>query len=202
MSKSLSAGRIADDASCGPSLDEVPGPRTPTVQGLLDAGRRDAPARGDDERVWSALCRRFMRSPAGHRLSAAMLISVLGVCGCAPKNDAPQANTPSTQPTFTSYPQYAPATTSAGAVPVAPTTPAVGSTASATTYPSAPAQTGTSAMAVPGPLALPCQNDQSCMLARCNVQYQKCAYPCQSQVDCAQNAACNQATGLCIPAGR
>jgi hypothetical protein len=56
-------------------------------------------------------------------------------------------------------------------------------------------------MATPGPLALPCQNDSACGFARCNTQYQKCAFPCQSQVDCAAGNTCNTMTGLCLPGG-
>jgi hypothetical protein len=62
----------------------------------------------------------------------------------------------------------------------------------------APAAGGT--MATPGPLALPCQNDSACGFAKCNVQFQKCAFPCQNTaVDCAPGNACNTATGLCLP---
>ena len=56
-------------------------------------------------------------------------------------------------------------------------------------------------MATPGPLALPCQNDAACGFAKCNVQYQKCAFPCQGPVDCAAGNSCNAATGLCLPGG-
>ncbi|HEX3598032.1 MAG TPA: hypothetical protein VHU80_23140, partial [Polyangiaceae bacterium] len=65
--------------------------------------------------------------------------------------------------------------------------------------PAAPAAGGT--MATPGPLALPCQNDSACGFARCNVQYSKCAFPCQSQVDCGAGNSCNTMTGLCLPGG-
>ncbi len=54
-------------------------------------------------------------------------------------------------------------------------------------------------MAVPGPLAFPCQNDSACGLAHCNTQYGKCAFPCQSDVDCIQGASCNAMTGFCLP---
>jgi hypothetical protein len=78
------------------------------------------------------------------------------------------------------YPQAAPAaTTPAGAA--------------------APAGAVGGQMATPGPLALPCQNDGACGFARCNVQFQKCAFPCQGPVDCAQGNSCNTMTGLCLP---
>jgi hypothetical protein len=57
------------------------------------------------------------------------------------------------------------------------------------------------AMATPGPFALPCQNDGACGLARCNTQFQKCAFPCQSAADCNATASCNPMTGLCLPGG-
>ena len=58
------------------------------------------------------------------------------------------------------------------------------------------------AMAVPGPTALPCQNDSSCMTHKCNTQYGKCAFPCQSDADCIQGSTCFVAGGAlaaCIP---
>lgn len=61
--------------------------------------------------------------------------------------------------------------------------------------PAAPAAGGT--LATPGPLALPCTTDANCGLAKCNTQYGKCTFPCQSDFDCATGATC-QAT-LCIP---
>jgi len=57
-------------------------------------------------------------------------------------------------------------------------------------------------MAVPGPTALPCQNDSSCMTHRCNTQYGKCAFPCQSDADCVQGSSCVGAgnpLAACIP---
>lgn len=60
-------------------------------------------------------------------------------------------------------------------------------------YTPAPAET----MATPGPLALPCQNDSACGLHRCNVQHQKCAFPCQGPVDCAGGNQCLM--GVCAP---
>ena len=60
-----------------------------------------------------------------------------------------------------------------------------------------PAGAAPGQMATPGPLALPCQNDSGCGLARCNVQFQKCAFPCaNTAVDCIQGAQCNATTGF------
>lgn len=72
-------------------------------------------------------------------------------------------------------------------------------------YPGEPGQPGAPApgqMAVPGPTALACQNDSQCMTHRCNLQYQKCAFPCQSDADCIQGTTCFLAGGAlaaCMP---
>jgi hypothetical protein len=62
--------------------------------------------------------------------------------------------------------------------------------------PPAPAASGQ--MAVPGPVAFQCQNDVPCGTHHCNVQYGKCAFPCQSNVDCISPNSC--VMGLCVPA--
>jgi hypothetical protein len=79
--------------------------------------------------------------------------------------------------------------------------------ATATTqYPSAPPPVATAAptapqaagqMAVPGPIAFQCQNDVPCGTHHCNVQYGKCAFPCQSAADCITPNQCM--AGLCVP---
>jgi hypothetical protein len=110
-----------------------------------------------------------------------------------PAQGAPQQGYVQQQPTAAppgTYPQqgYAqPAPAPVGAAPVA-------------AAPGA-APTGAAPMATPGPLALPCQNDQACGLAHCNTQYGKCAFPCQSAADCIQGASCNAMTGFCLPGG-
>lgn len=67
------------------------------------------------------------------------------------------------------------------------------------TAPMGPAPAPTPTMAVPGPLALPCQSDAMCGTGKCNTQYSKCAFPCQSAADCAAGNSCNPMTGLCLP---
>lgn len=52
-------------------------------------------------------------------------------------------------------------------------------------------------MSVPGPAAMPCQNDGACLAHRCNVQYGKCAFPCQTPNDCAAGMGCMM--GVCAP---
>ena len=57
-------------------------------------------------------------------------------------------------------------------------------------------------MATPGPTALACQNDSQCMTHRCNLQYQKCAFPCLSAADCIQGTTWFVAGGpaaACLP---
>jgi hypothetical protein len=57
-------------------------------------------------------------------------------------------------------------------------------------------------MATPGPTALACQNDSQCMTHRCNMQFQKCAFPCVSDTDCVQGTTCFVAGGpaaICVP---
>ena len=60
-----------------------------------------------------------------------------------------------------------------------------------------PAPSASATMAVPGPVAFACQNDVPCGTHHCNTQYGKCAFPCQSNVDCINPNAC--VLGLCVP---
>lgn len=104
------------------------------------------------------------------------------VSACAKENDPPAAQpAPYVAPAPT---QPQPVVTAATPAPVVPAA-------------QAPAPVGT--MATPGAFALPCTSDASCGLARCNVQFQKCAFPCAGPIDCAAGATCNTMTGLCLP---
>ena len=121
--------------------------------------------------------------------SARLGLVAFGVASmaCKKEDSAPTATTPTA--TATGYPAagYPPATgpTATGYPP-----------ATGTGTAPMPPQGGT--MAVPGPLALPCQNDSGCGLARCNVQYQKCAFPCiNAALDCIAGAQCM--AGACVP---
>ncbi|MEO6599509.1 MAG: hypothetical protein ABIQ16_06520 [Polyangiaceae bacterium] len=105
------------------------------------------------------------------------------VSACAKESDTPAA---------------APAPTYVAPAPTVAPAPAAAQPAVAAATP-APVAAGGVAMATPGPLALPCASDASCGFARCNVQFQKCAFPCASAVDCAAGASCNTMTGLCLP---
>ena len=60
-----------------------------------------------------------------------------------------------------------------------------------------PAPTAGGPMATPGPLAFTCQNDVPCGTHHCNMQYGKCAFPCQSANDCIPPNQC--LAGLCVP---
>jgi hypothetical protein len=67
-------------------------------------------------------------------------------------------------------------------------------------YPQQPgAAPGGGQMAVPGPTALACQNDSACLTHRCNLQYGKCAFPCQSDADCIQGSTCMPGLAACVP---
>lgn len=80
--------------------------------------------------------------------------------------------------------------------PAQPPSPAPAPTVA--TAPAPPAPTGAGQMAVPGPVAFQCQNDLPCGTHHCNVQYGKCAFPCQTNVDCIAPNTC--VMGLCVPA--
>jgi hypothetical protein len=64
--------------------------------------------------------------------------------------------------------------------------------------PAAPTAAATATMAVPGRGAYDCSNDTACGLTRCNVSYGKCAYPCQSELDCQKGNVCSKG-GACLP---
>jgi len=121
--------------------------------------------------------------------TCAALATVLGlvVAACQPKQD-------DVQPTYPGYPPgqqpgYPPATATAypGYPPPTATAPAP-----------VPAPTGSGTMAVPGPIAFTCKDDVPCGTHHCNLQYGKCAFPCQSAADCLPPNSC--VAGLCVPA--
>lgn len=134
-------------------------------------------------------------------LAVASLFLVVTACGS--KNQ----QQPSTAPTATAYPgypgypqggQYPPGQYPQGQYPQGQY-PAPAPTA---TYPApapapAPGPAGSAQMAVPGPLAFSCQNDVPCGTHHCNLQYGKCAFPCQSANDCIPPNQC--LAGLCVP---
>ncbi len=106
---------------------------------------------------------------------------------------------PAPQPTYAQQPAYAPAPAAPayGTYPPPAAQPApAAAPAPAPAVTAAPA--GSGAMAVPGPVAFQCQNDVPCGTHHCNMQYGKCAFPCQTNVDCIQPNSCMM--GLCVPA--
>jgi hypothetical protein len=116
------------------------------------------------------------------RISALVLVSVSLIAvslACSKDPPPPQPVAPSAQPTYT-----APPPTGTVMQPGTPTTPAPGQ------------------MSTPGPAALACQNDSQCMTHRCNTQFGKCAFPCQTDADCIQGTTCFVAGGpaaACFP---
>ncbi len=137
--------------------------------------------------------------------TTAITLPVVVAFGCKKDDQSGGATSPSAsayptgyptgQPTATGYPTGQP--TATGYPTGQPT--ATGYPTGTATGP-VPTATGSAQMAVPGPLALPCT--AGCGLAKCNVQYQKCAFPCaSSDADCIQGAMCNAMTGLCLPKG-
>jgi hypothetical protein len=52
--------------------------------------------------------------------------------------------------------------------------------------------------APPSPFAAPCQSDLICGTHKCNIQTQRCAFPCaNAATDCAPGMACT--AGVCLP---
>ena len=95
---------------------------------------------------------------------------------------------PQPAPTYAPYPQAQPAPQPAPPPPAPAPTPLP---------PPTPSASASATMAVPGPVAFACQNDIPCGTHHCNTQYGKCAFPCQSNVDCISPNAC--VMGLCVP---
>jgi hypothetical protein len=132
--------------------------------------------------------------------AVASLFVVFAACG--PKQD-PNAQQPGAYPTASApygYPQQP------GAYPAATGQPPYGypqqpqppaGYPAATAMPTAAPPAGSGQMAVPGPVAFTCTNDIPCGTHHCNTQYGKCAFPCQSNVDCISPNAC--VMGLCVP---
>ena len=136
--------------------------------------------------------RRGKRNSMLRRSSFALMGLVSIATACAKESDPPAA---------APAPYVAPAAAPVATTPaVAQPQPVVAAATPAPVTPSAtPAPAAGGTMATPGAFALPCTSDASCGLARCNVQFQKCAFPCAGAVDCAAGATCNPMTGLCLP---
>lgn len=137
---------------------------------------------------------------------ASLSVVLAGLAACGPKQDASQQQ-PAMAPTGTAAPYGYPP--QPGAYPQQPgaypqptatyqqppgTPPPYAPPPAAPT--AAPPATG-GQMAVPGPVAFQCTNDVPCGTHHCNVQYGKCAFPCQTNSDCITPNAC--VMGLCVP---
>jgi hypothetical protein len=126
--------------------------------------------------------------------NCAALATILGVvvAACQPRQDDvqpgypgyPPGQTPPGYPTGTAPPPGYPPTGYPPPTATAPTP--------------MPTATGSGTMAVPGPIAFQCKDDVPCGTHHCNLQYGKCAFPCQSAVDCLSPNSC--VAGLCVPA--
>ncbi len=118
--------------------------------------------------------------------TCAAVAAILGVVvgACQPKQDDVPAGYPQGYPPGQAPPGYPTGTAPPGYPPPGPMP--------------GPAPTGSGTMAVPGPIAFQCKDDVPCGTHHCNLQYGKCAFPCQSAADCIQPNSC--IAGLCVPA--
>ncbi|HEX6274010.1 MAG TPA: hypothetical protein VFZ53_13270 [Polyangiaceae bacterium] len=113
--------------------------------------------------------------------------SFVAYAGCK-QEEAPPPQSPYPQQPYPTAPaptQPAPAPTP---TPTAAPTPAP--------TPTQPAPAGT--LSQPSPMALPCTADANCLTHRCNTQFGKCAWPCQTDNDCNPGNRCMG--GACVPA--
>ena len=118
------------------------------------------------------------------------------VAACQPRT---QDGAPPNGMPPTGYPAYPPGQTPPGYPPgqTPPGYPPPGSTVPTATPGVTPMPAGSGQMAVPGPIAFQCEDDVPCGTHHCNLQYGKCAFPCQSATDCLQPNTCN--LGFCVP---
>jgi len=117
---------------------------------------------------------------------ALYMTTAIGICslllatGCKKEDETPQPNTaanmqPGYQQQPGGYPQQPAQTPQQGTAPTG-----------------APAGSPT-----PNALATPCKSDAECIGAKCNLQAQKCQFPCGSNNDCQTGWACMM--GACAP---
>jgi hypothetical protein len=119
-----------------------------------------------------------------------VVLAVAVVAACGKKDETPLPTTPSNAP-GSAWGQPGPG----GSAPPSSPTP--------TLPPTQPTAAGSGQLAVPGPAALACSNDSMCFTHKCNVQYQKCAFPCQSDNDCIQGTYCAKViVPSCWPKGQ
>jgi hypothetical protein len=107
---------------------------------------------------------------------------------------------PQTPPTYQPYPaQTAPQPVAGQPAPVATQPAPVATQPVPTAAQPAPtaAPTAAGGLSQPSPMALPCTSDAACLTHRCNTQFGKCAWPCQSDNDCNPGNHCM--AGACVP---
>jgi hypothetical protein len=109
------------------------------------------------------------------------------------KDEQPPAQQP---PPYQPYPAQP---TAAQPVAPAPTQPVAAQPAPAQPTAAQPGATAPAAggLSQPSPMALACTSDANCLTHRCNTQFGKCAWPCQSDNDCVTGNHCM--AGACVP---
>jgi hypothetical protein len=124
------------------------------------------------------------------RVLVLMLGAVVALPLACKKDEQPPPQPP---PTYQPYPtQTAPQPVATQPAP-APGQPA----APVATQPAPAATTPAGGLSQPSPMALPCTTDAACLTHRCNTQFGKCAWPCQSDNDCNPGNHCM--AGACVP---
>ncbi len=122
-----------------------------------------------------------------------LAIIACGLHGCKKDEQPPPQPAP--------YQAYPPAPTAAAPAPAAPApapVPAAPAPAPTVAQPAPAAPAG--GLSQPSPMALPCTSDANCLTHRCNAQFGKCAWPCQSDNDCNPGNRCM--AGACVPAAQ
>ncbi|HOU93250.1 MAG TPA: hypothetical protein PLU22_19495 [Polyangiaceae bacterium] len=115
-------------------------------------------------------------------LAVAGMVLTPALTGCKKKQQQP--------PPAYGQPAYGqPAATAYGAPPPA----------TAATPPPAVAPAATPTLSTPGPAALPCTSDATCLTAKCHPTVQKCIFPCATNDDCIAPNICIVGTGVCAP---
>ena len=145
----------------------------------------------------------------GSAIASCLALGAVCVAACGPRNqDNAQPNAAATATGYPGYPQQQPYPAQGYPPPQQGQYPQPAPTYGQQPYPAAPptaqplpapapAPAGSGQMAVPGPIAFQCQNDVPCGTHHCNLQYGKCAFPCQSAVDCIAPNQC--LAGFCAP---
>jgi hypothetical protein len=127
-----------------------------------------------------------------------VLVLLLGACAALPLACKQDEQPPAQPPPVYQQPYPAQPTAQPTAMAPAPvaTQPAPVATA-AQPMPTAAVPAASGALSQPSPMALPCTSDAGCLTHRCNTQFGKCAWPCQSDNDCNPGNHCM--AGACVP---